>query len=420
MLDAQYSPDDLADAPEARDDDGVAGLVDAIEGRRLKRVEARLDHLFVEQHQQRRRGHAHADDQYQTVGEPLADDAVGGGRGEQYEAELTALRQDKCEVARTAHRQSEGAPKAVEHDELDGEQREHQRQDLNRLGAQQSEIDGHADRHEEQPHEQTLERLDVGLDLVPILGVGQQHAGDECPERHRQTGHLHDQRRDDHHHEAGGGEDLVTAGGGHHAEYRTQQVMSADHEDDDADHAGRDVLRDHVVRQRLSTVGEQRQQSQHRDHGKVLEQQDREGGAPVDGVDLLLLRKQLDGEGRRGQREPEADDGGSRGRKADDHADRRDYRRGGEHLGQTHAEDRSAQYPQTRGPQLQADQKQQQHDTELGEVKDVLDAGDETETPRPDHHAGHQVTEYGPEAEAVEQGHRADRRGEKDRRLLCE
>jgi hypothetical protein len=49
-------------------------------------------------------------------------------------------------------------------------------------------VHAHPDRHEEQAHEQALEGLDHQLDFVPELGLGQQQAGDQGAERHRQAG----------------------------------------------------------------------------------------------------------------------------------------------------------------------------------------------------------------------------------------
>jgi hypothetical protein len=41
------------------------------------------------------------------------------------------------------------------------------------------------------PEQQALEGLDVGLQLAPVLAVGQQHAGQEGAQRHRQAQPLH-------------------------------------------------------------------------------------------------------------------------------------------------------------------------------------------------------------------------------------
>jgi hypothetical protein len=53
------------------------------------------------------------------------------------------------------------------------------------------------------------------------------------------------------------------------------------------------------------------------------------------------------------------------------------------------------------GPQLQADQEQQQHHAELGEVQHrvhLVDRVDEAQPERPDQHADQQVAEHGADA----------------------
>ena len=48
-------------------------------------------------------------------------------------------------------------------------------------------IEQHADRKEEQPEQDRAERLDVGLELMPVGRFGEHDAGDEGAERGRQT-----------------------------------------------------------------------------------------------------------------------------------------------------------------------------------------------------------------------------------------
>ena len=50
---------------------------------------------------------------------------------------------------------------------------------------EQPEVGSHADRNEEQPQQQALEWLDVGLKLVAIFAIGEQDTGYEGSERHR-------------------------------------------------------------------------------------------------------------------------------------------------------------------------------------------------------------------------------------------
>ena len=64
---------------------------------------------------------------------------------------------------------------------------------------QQIEIRRHPDRDEEQPEQQTLERLDVGFELVAILAVCEQQSRDEGAERHAQAERLKEQGGTDDH-----------------------------------------------------------------------------------------------------------------------------------------------------------------------------------------------------------------------------
>ena len=52
------------------------------------------------------------------------------------------------------------------------------------------EIHPHADRNEEKPEQQSLERLDIGFDLMAKLGFGEEQTGQERTQGHRQTGEI--------------------------------------------------------------------------------------------------------------------------------------------------------------------------------------------------------------------------------------
>ena len=73
------------------------------------------------------------------------------------------------------------------------------------------------------PEQQPLEGLEVRLQLVPELAVGEQHAGEEGAERHRQAGELRQQRGGDHRQQCRGGEHLGDLDARHDAQRRAQQ-----------------------------------------------------------------------------------------------------------------------------------------------------------------------------------------------------
>lgn len=85
-----------------------------------------------------------------------------------------------------------------------------------------------------------------------------------------------------------------------------------------------------------------------------------------------------------------------------------------------HAEDRASQHPQPRRLQFEADQKQQQHHAELGEVQDVFDTGNDSEAPRTDDRARNQIAQHRSKTELIEQGDRDYRRAKKYRRFFNE
>ena len=94
----------------------------------------------------------------------------------------------------------------------------------------------HADAHEEQRQQQAAERLDVGFELVPVVGFGEQHAGEERAERHRHAGLLHQQRGAEHDQERRRGHHLARAGLRQQPEERIEQIAAGD--DDQRDGAG--------------------------------------------------------------------------------------------------------------------------------------------------------------------------------------
>ena len=74
------------------------------------------------------------------------------------------------------------------------------------------------------------------------------------------------------------------------------------------------------------------------------------------------------------------------------------------HLGTAPAEYPSAQAPQPLGFELQPDQEQHRHHAEFGEMKDVLDVGDQAQPERADGDTGGEVADDGPSPSALLSG----------------
>ena len=104
-----------------------------------------------------------------------------------------------------------------------------QREDLQRPVGQQAEVDRHADRGEEQPQQESLEWFEVRFERLAVFGAGQQDAGQEGAEAHRQVGQRHQLCDTEHQQQRERGEDFAQAGLGDQAQRRRQRV-AADHE----------------------------------------------------------------------------------------------------------------------------------------------------------------------------------------------
>ncbi len=142
---------------------------------------------------------------------------------------------------------------------------------LSGLFAHQLQIGRHSDRDEEQPQQQALERLDVGLELVAEFTVGEQYAGQKCAQGQRQAHLADEQRGADDHQQSGGRECLGDARRGDDPQHGAQHVAAADH--GGREH-GDELDRQPAARARGLGGGgtQQRQQGERRQHGDVLKQ----------------------------------------------------------------------------------------------------------------------------------------------------
>ena len=89
----------------------------------------------------------------------------------------------------------------------------------------------HADRHEEQAHQQPAKRLDIGFELVPEIGFRQQQPREKGAQRHRHADCLHQHRRAEHDEQSRRRQHLARATARQQAEQRIEGVMAGqDHE----------------------------------------------------------------------------------------------------------------------------------------------------------------------------------------------
>jgi hypothetical protein len=312
-------------------------------------------HDALEQDEHRRRQHHRDRDRGdERRGERLVVDVRLDAERQQHERELADLRERERERPARRAIELEQPREAIEHGQLRRHRDQHDRDDHHRLAADQPEVDLRTDRDEEQPEQQALERLDVGLELVAILAIGEHDAGEERAERGRQPDHLHEQRDADDDQQRRGRERLAQLRAGEELEHRAHDEAA---DPDDADHrsdhqqargprgqarlggegdqergaVGKGELED--LRRSLGRRrAEQREDREDRDHGDVLEQQHREARLPTRGLEEALLGERRQHDRGRRHRERHADGERHLPLDADHQREREDRGRGDRHL----------------------------------------------------------------------------------------
>ena len=366
--------------------------------RSLLRIDA-VAHNEQQGGERHRQGHR----QHQLLDNVGGQDGALARNAEKHEGELATLRQRQRLHARHLGTGSHQPAQSVEAEALDRNQADGEPHDLDRVLEDHAEIDPHTDGDEEKTHQQALERGDGAFELVAEIGVGQQHAGNEGPERHRQPARLQQQCQ-----AQGGGE----RGGGEHL----AAVDAADMAKDDVEHRPADH---HHHRQhgqpdhrRHAFIGgfrpQQRQQRQQRDHHQVLEEQDGKGLAPIAAVQFAALGQGRQHEGGGRQRQRQTGEDRLRPAQAEQARGTDQQRTDTEELQPAQADHRLAQRPQARGLQLQADDEEQQHHPELGGVEQVRGIVDHAQAPGPDQHPGGEIAEHRAEAGTLEERHQKD------------
>ena len=82
----------------------------------------------------------------------------------------------------------DAAPRRRPTTAFDDDQRRHRGQVGERVRQKRNDVDAHPDRHEEEAEEQPLERLDIDLELMPVLALAEEQPGEERAERRGQPG----------------------------------------------------------------------------------------------------------------------------------------------------------------------------------------------------------------------------------------
>jgi len=165
-----------------------------------------------------------------------------------------------------------------------------------------------------------------------------------------------------------------------------------------------------ALQQRGRFRGEQRHQCQQRDHGQILEKQNGKGRLAMARAHFTPLGKDLETERRRGECQSEADDHRHLEGLIEQEGQTGNGQPGHHHLCGAQPEHHAPHGPEARGPQLYADDEQQEDDTELGDIPDFIDPVDNAQSPGTDKGAGGQVPQHRTELQPLKDRNRNDRR----------
>ena len=246
----------------------------------------------------------------------------------------------------------------------------------------------------------------------PVLGVGQHHAGQECPEGQREPGHRRhprDGRRDEH----DGEHEQVAPAGRRHVVQRAGHDPARQRERRGHHRHGRDQHAED--RRRAAPLAGQRGHEQdHRHDAQVLEEQHADDELAVRGVDLAALRQALEHDGRARERDQEPEEqrlrrpGAPCGRDAGRHRHRQKYLKPA-----ADAQD-PAQAAHLTERKLEADGEEKEDHADFGEAADLLDVLNPAESRRPQRRPGDDEAGDGRQLDAAEHQHDGHRRGEDD------
>lgn len=346
----------------------------------------------------------------------MREGAEGGGGGEIDEGELAALGEGECEAERAWCCVAPAEADGESNRGLDGDEADDGGRDLQGMGPDEAEIGGHADREEEEAEQQALEGLDVRLELVAVVGIGEQHAGGEGAERGREAGGLGDGGGAEDDEEGGRGKKLWRARAADGGEGGLEEEAPAEQDDGDGGERlpGREPGEVGGKMSGQMAGREQRQERDQGDEGDVLEEQDGEGVPPGRRGENAALAQHGQHDCGRGEGEAGAEDQAVAPGEAGEDADDGDDGGGGDQLAGAEAEQRLAHQPEPVRAELEPDQEEQHDDAEGRDGGDLADIADEAEPGGADGRAGEQVAEDAAEAEPPRGGDGDGDRTEQD------
>ncbi len=190
----EHSPQVGAQTPESGQDDGALPGLDHIK-RALRCIFLKpgCNQAVMQQKQKRREKHGDGDHGNQCFRHGLWEHAIAPGELKQNEREFTSLGQGNGKQQAFGDRHFENFRDDEQGDGFDHDQTGNQPADHPELIADERKIEAGSDGDEKDAQQQSLERLDVALQLVAVFAVGQHHTGDEGAQGRGQTdcGHQH-------------------------------------------------------------------------------------------------------------------------------------------------------------------------------------------------------------------------------------
>jgi len=342
-------------------------------------------------------------------------------QGQQHEAELARLRQVQAGAQRHTRRGAEGARQHRDECELDQQRQRAQQQHQQPLFGHRVPVELHADGDEEQAQQHIVERPDVGLDLVLVLGLGHQHAGHEGAQRQRQAGAFGKVGQAQRHQQQVQHEQLFAAPPRHQRQPPAHHAL-ATHQQQGQHSGGLQQRHGHLGEQFMGRAAERRYQHQQRHHGQVLEQQHADDALAVFAFQFQPLGHQLDDDGGGAHRDGPAQHHRALPVHAPDAAGEPAVGRGqqgmpeqgagdGQHdLAEAEAEDQRAHAAQLGQVELEPDHEHQEHDAEFGQVLHPGGVLGQRQRVGADQHAHHQVAQHRRQPQRATDDH-AEHRG---------
>ncbi len=275
---------------------------------------------------------------------------------------------------------------------LEHYQRGQQQQHPRPLAPHLAQIQLHPDGDEEQPEQNVLERPDVLLHLVAVLGLGDQHAGEERTERKRQVqlpGEPGEPQREQQQVEH---EQLGRLAPRHHVKPGTHHVLAE--EQDQGEHHRGLGQRQPEAGGELSSAGRQcRDQDKERDHRQILEQRHPDDLASMQRVQFQPVSQHLAQDGRRGHGQRTAEDHSCLPALPQRQCQTQHQRSDTNHLGRTQTEHQAAHGDQLGQAELQPDAEHQEHHPELCEVAGILGVRHPAQRMRSDQNADDEIAD---------------------------